>query len=164
MPKKSFFNTFVIITVLGMIVSVTMLFSKYPALNAPVADFSFQDANDQTGHLYQFTHQKVMLHFWASWCLPCRTELPRLFHAASRMPKTAFVMVSTDKNKQDMLNFLLPYKAHIPNNVIIISDPNKTISLDHFKVDQYPETIILNANKTIAYHFYGAIDWENIHE
>jgi thiol-disulfide isomerase/thioredoxin len=152
-------NITILSILIGLIIAATVILTGNQQHN--VKDFSYVDAENHSGHLYQFTNQPVILHFWATWCIPCREELPQLIKKAAKMPNTVFLLISVDQNKQAMLNFLGSYKA---NNLVIINDPNETITKDHFNIDQFPETIILNKDKTIAQHLYGATDWENMHE
>jgi len=125
-----------------------------------IDDFNYIDENSQSGHLYEFTNKPVTLHFWASWCVPCREELPKLIDKAIRSPERVFLLISIDKDKQAMWSLLEPKRHQLTDNIVIIHDPAFAITRDHFKVDGFPETIILNKDKTIARHIYGAADWE----
>lgn len=159
MPK----NALILFSVFGLILAVALGSNLFTAVNKPVPDFSYVDSDGKSGTLYQFQDKPVILHFWASWCLPCRDELPQLIEKASNSPDRVFMLISVDQRKEAMMAFLEPQKIPLSDNIVVIHDP-KTVITDHFKVDGFPETIILNKNKTIARHIYGAADWEKIDE
>ena len=55
-----------------------------PLLNQPAPDISGRDLSGRTINLAQYRGRPVIVNFWASWCIPCRTEFP-LFRQARAM-------------------------------------------------------------------------------
>src|SRR5579859_3070712 len=53
-----------------------------PPDGALAPDFQFSMADGTTRKLSDFRGKKVLLNFWATWCYPCRTEMPDLQRAA----------------------------------------------------------------------------------
>lgn len=55
-----------------------------PQLGAPAPDFTLMDLDGQPWTLSQFRGKPVLLNFWATWCPPCRKEMPDLQRFAAR--------------------------------------------------------------------------------
>ncbi|MFV1997408.1 MAG: TlpA family protein disulfide reductase [Acidiferrobacterales bacterium] len=75
--------------------------AKAPGLRLANADGEVTDLRDLRGNW-------VMVHFWASWCGPCRKELPSVQRMAQQVvPKEIkLVMVNTAENEDDIISFL----------------------------------------------------------
>ncbi len=84
-------------------------FKKYlsirPDDNAPLPNLSLLTPNNTTQSLFDSTSKIHMLVFWASWCLPCRKEIPLLKELAIKYkePGLKMVSVSIDENKEAWL-------------------------------------------------------------
>ncbi len=53
----------------------------HPLLDKPAPDFALADLEGRTVRLSEYRGRPVVVNFWASWCVPCKTEFP-LFKAA----------------------------------------------------------------------------------
>ena len=71
-------------------------------LGKMVQDFSLPDTTGQVRRLSSFIKPYTIIHFWASWCLPCREHSPELvaFRRATDVNQVQFVGISLDENKQ----------------------------------------------------------------
>jgi len=83
---------------------VTMALSLYPpgyARDSGKADLSLKDLNGKHVHLRDYQGKVVVLNFWATWCGPCREEMPRLAAAEKEYgPQgVVFLGVSLDDDK-----------------------------------------------------------------
>ncbi len=73
-------------------------------------DFSIKDLNGRKIDFEQFKNKVVFLNLWATWCGPCRAEMPtiqKLFEKMADDPNVVFVMLSIDKDKD--LNKVVRY-------------------------------------------------------
>src|SRR5258708_2108221 len=66
------------------------------SLTAPAPLFNWKDFNDKNHKLSDLSGRVVVVHFWATWCVPCREEFPKLLKAANQHPEITFVAVSGD--------------------------------------------------------------------
>ncbi len=127
-----------------------------PAQAAPDVTFTLQDGrtlklNDLRGHT-------ILLHFWASWCAPCREEFPRLLETIKKSDaNTILLAVSGDAKKKDMQRFLAPYTHELSSpKVLIAQDPEHRLIEGVFQTFKYPETIVIAPDFTMQKKIIGA--------
>jgi thiol-disulfide isomerase/thioredoxin len=72
----------------------------------PVAAISFADAQGQARSLADFSGKVVVLNIWATWCVPCRKEMPALDRLQATLGGSDFevVPVSVDRGGIDAVN------------------------------------------------------------
>jgi cytochrome c biogenesis protein CcmG, thiol:disulfide interchange protein DsbE len=56
-------------------------------------DFSVTDLNEQTLQLSRYRGKVVLLNFWATWCSPCRSEIPRFVELQNKYDKEGFEII-----------------------------------------------------------------------
>jgi thiol-disulfide isomerase/thioredoxin len=71
-------------------------------LNQPMPDFTLPDAN---GQMVKFNdvcreHKLVMINFWASWCTPCRMEMPQLERVYAENRADGFLLLSINEDEE----------------------------------------------------------------
>lgn len=103
--------------------------------------------------------RNVILNVWATWCEPCRKEMPSLERvAANTAPdKLAVVGVAIDTDYNLVREFLLRYGIHFQN----LSDPGGRITGEALDVKFLPETFLISRNGSIAARFLGPRDWSS---
>jgi thiol-disulfide isomerase/thioredoxin len=97
----------------------------------------------------------VLLHFWATWCPPCRDELPGLLELRDQASGLSVVALSVDKNWRDVRAF---FGGTIPGAVF--RDPVGALQR-HYDVTTLPDTYLLNHDGVARVRFRGARDWSS---
>lgn len=124
-------------------------------------DFSYTDIYGQEGKL-SLLEGPAVVHFWATWCAPCREEMPALMQKVEQNPETHFILVANDSDKDKVMAFMAPYQQSLKNpNIVLFLDKNSQVT-DSFKVSAFPESFILRADKTLKQWFKGAVNWESL--
>lgn len=97
----------------------------------------------------------VVVNLWASWCGPCRDEIPTLTEAAQRQdPARAVVLgINAEDTEADATNFL----TEMPFPYASLRDPSPATAMA-FRVRGYPSTLILDRQGRIAARYPGAIE------
>jgi cytochrome c biogenesis protein CcmG/thiol:disulfide interchange protein DsbE len=95
----------------------------------------------------------LVVNFWASWCVPCKEEAPRLNAAARRHGgRVAFLGIDVQDFKSDARRFLRRYGV----NYVSVRDPGDT-TYTAYGLTGLPETYFVDRNGRIAAHVIGAI-------
>lgn len=134
-------------------------------LSAPAPDFAWKAFDGSSHSLKELAGHPVVLHFWASWCEPCREEFPRLLKAAAENKDVMFLTIASDETLEKPKQYvtMAPKLSGInaPANVLYAWDPDKAITYDLFFTSLYPESILIDAKQNLRRKFPGAVDWES---
>ena len=128
----------------------------------PVPDFKWQDFTDKTHDIKELSGKVVILHFWATWCVPCRKEFPKLINAAKLLgDNVVFLTISVDDDTKTADNFIAKLNIEKPNNLLFAIDKDRKIAFDIFQTVAYPETIIIDTKQQMRQKFIGSVNWES---
>ena len=110
-----------------------------------------QEAFDR--ELRQRRGKPVVINQWASWCPPCRDELPYFSQLAKRYQgKVAFLGINATDNEGDARRFLAEYPTPFPH----FADPNADIARSVGAGQSWPTTVFYDANGERSYIRQGA--------
>tara|TARA_B100000674_G_C37520351_1_gene769083 strand:+ start:180 stop:707 length:528 start_codon:yes stop_codon:yes gene_type:complete len=98
-------------------------------------------------------NKKVLINFFASWCLPCKVEHPLLFDLSNNYPNLYLLGFNHKDKENDAKQYLS--KDGNPYNFVGI-DSDGMIALE-FGVFGLPETFLINENGKIIYKFMGPL-------
>jgi len=124
-------------------------------LTATAADFHWQDARGASHSLKEYAGQPLILHFWATWCPPCRAELPQLAAWKKEHPNITMLPVSLDEQPDVAIAYLKSQGISLPANT---GDTGAAMQLG---VRGLPSTFIIAANGEIEQRYIGAQSWRN---
>lgn len=105
-----------------------------------------------------YAGKTVVLNVWATWCPPCRAELPSLQAMQERLDGDRFAVVglSIDKDADFVREFLRETGVDYPNYI----DGDRAIAGRVLQVESYPQTLIVHADGSIVERIIGARQWE----
>lgn len=125
------------------------------AMNEPAPDFTLKSRQGENLRLEDFRGEVVMLNFWASWCGPCRQEMPLMDDIYSKYKDLGFTVlaVNVDENAEDAHRFL----AKVPVSYPILYDPESQVS-ELYSVQAMPTTVMIDrdGNARFLHHGYQA--------
>ena len=96
----------------------------------------------------------VLVNFWASWCAPCRDEMPALAALAQSTPNLKLVTIAVADRETDIRRFL----DAIGLNPTVVADPEQRIA-HAWHVGMLPTTIVLDTEHQPRYRVRGEMDW-----
>jgi peroxiredoxin len=118
----------------------------------PAPDFALKSSSGQNMRLSEYRGDVVMINFWATWCGPCRQEMPLLDELYSRYERVGFnllgVNIDDDSNRaMEMINEL---GVSFP----VLFDATKEVSR-LYQVDAMPVTVIVDREGNVRHVHQG---------
>jgi thiol-disulfide isomerase/thioredoxin len=92
--------------------------------------------------------QYVMLEFWASWCGPCRAEIPHLKQVLKKFPKFKIVSVSIDDNKKEWKKAIAEEKPMWTQ--VCLPKGMKDVAMDKYNVQGVPHCLLIDKKGRIV--------------
>ena len=122
------------------------------AINVPAPDFTLESRSGENLRLEDHRGEVVMLNFWASWCGPCRQEMPLMDELYSQYKDLGFTIlaVNVDENREEAHRFL----DKVPVNYPILYDPESSVS-ELYEVQAMPTTVMIDRDGNARYLHYG---------
>ena len=130
-------------TRLGLVTLTTVILAS--AVNAagdpPAPAFSLPARGGSTIDLSQYKGQVVMINFWASWCVPCRQEMPLLDSIYKKYKPLGFTLLSVnvEPEQKDAENFLKQTPVTFP----VVFDAKSQVS-SLYNVQGMPTTVFID--------------------
>ena len=116
------------------------------------------DLKGQQHLLANYRGKPLLINFWASWCPPCRAELPALNRAWAVLQDqgVAMLAVNVGEEKRAVSAFLQDYPIDFP---VLLDE--KGVSMQSWKIKGMPTTVILNPEGNIVHHIAGERIWDD---
>ena len=119
------------------------------------------DTVDMKGDVWSLSKQKgqvVFVNFWATWCAPCREEMPSMQRLYAKMPKDKFKMVALyNRDTPELVkNFVTKLGITIP-----ILDDQQNILGERYGLTGLPETFIVDKRGVLREKFIGPKEWDS---
>ncbi|MFC1748743.1 TlpA family protein disulfide reductase [Pseudomonadota bacterium] len=120
----------------------------------PAPDFTLKSRSGENIKLSELRGQVVMLNFWASWCGPCRQEMPILEKLYQRYNQVGFTIlgINVEADSNEALHWLKNMDVTFP---ILLDTMNKTSEL--YSVMAMPTTLLIDRDGNIRYMHKGYI-------
>ena len=149
------------IAILALVFGVVwMQSSKYEPLTVGkvAPDFKLPDLNEKDIRLSDFRGKVVFLNFWATWCKPCREEMPSMEILYKNFEKDGLVIlaISIDRvtTKKDIPPFVKALNLTFP---ILVDSWGQTDK--RYKLMGVPETYIIDQQGILREKVIGPRDW-----
>ena len=119
-------------------------------------DFTLKDLDNKRISLKSYRGKVVMLNFWATWCTPCRLEMPSMEKLHRQFKDKGFVVlaVAAGEKAEGVTAFVKEY--HITFSTLLDTDQGVA---EDYKVWALPTTYFINAEGKIIGRVNGSRDW-----
>ena len=121
-------------------------------------DFTLQALNDSSYTLSKMAGTVVLINFWATWCGPCRMEIPEFneLHKSYHEKGLEILGISVSDNKKQLKNFAKSFAVDYPLLYGSARDMNK-IMKDYGGVYAVPSSFLIGKEGSIIWSYPGAI-------
>ena len=151
-----------ILVVLLLFASFTTLASDQiltpvsPRIKAPA--FSLLDIDGNKHRLKSYRGKVVIVNFWATWCPPCRLEIPSMQRAWKKLKNknVAMLAINVGENDDTIFTFSAEYEMDFP----ILMDKNSSV-VRSWPVSALPTTYVVDRKGRLAYRAIGDRQWDN---
>jgi thiol-disulfide isomerase/thioredoxin len=121
-------------------------------------DIPIYDQADQPQSIGDLKGKWVVLNFWATWCAPCRHEMPSLDRLQTAMPELVVLPVATGRNSVDGINAFFADAGVV--NLPVLRDPRSELARN-MAVLGLPVTVILNPQGQEVARLIGDAEWDS---
>jgi thiol-disulfide isomerase/thioredoxin len=109
--------------------------------------------------LDDYRERVVLLHFFATWCEPCRRELVALEQVSHRFVGQALAILAVDVGEPE--SRIRGFFAQLPVAFPILLDPDRS-AMQAWRVSIFPSTYILGVGRHRIWRAEGELDWSDI--
>ncbi len=130
-------------------------FSAIPAtVNYPAPELPLQDLAGKSASLTDYRGSVVMVNLWATWCPPCKAEMPALETFYEKYKGYGFVLIGI--NQEETRETVAPFVKEFGLTFPIWLD-EKYLAQRMFKTENLPSSFIVDRNGTVRLMWVGAI-------
>ncbi|OGW52252.1 MAG: hypothetical protein A2Z50_08315 [Nitrospirae bacterium RBG_19FT_COMBO_42_15] len=129
---------------------------KPVVIGGPAPDFELKDLSKKSMKLSDYKGKVVFLNFWATWCKPCKEEMPsmELLYKAMKGKDFEMLAVSIDRDIAKVEPFIKELKLTFPVALDFMGKADR-----RYKLTGVPETYIIDQNGVIVEKILGPRDW-----
>jgi peroxiredoxin len=147
-----------IVAVVGLLAAVAGCQQGGALVGKPAPEFSLADLKGNAVRLANLKGKVVFVNVWATWCEPCRQEMPAMQALYETLAGGDFTMlaVNSDQSGRDVVEkFVATLELTFP----VLPDPDLQVA-GRYKVTGYPETFVIDRNGTVVAHEIGPRHWD----
>jgi thiol-disulfide isomerase/thioredoxin len=128
----------------------------------PAPALALKDLDGKMHDLKDYRGKVVLVNFWATWCPPCRAEMPSMQRLKTMMRDKPFAILAVDmaETEKEIRDFLKEFKDTKIDFTIQL-DP-KGAALKDWKVHVFPTSFLVDAEGNIRYGVAGSIEWDEV--
>ena len=118
-----------------------------PLTGSPAPDFTLTNTQGKSITLSDLKNQPVLINFWATWCGPCRTEMPAIEAAYQKYKSDglAVLAVDADESKQEVVNF----GNSLNLTFDLLLDPGNSVN-DLYRIRAYPSSFFIGRDGLVV--------------
>ena len=165
LPLLSFITFLSVLSVFA-VENISAVEDPYEALRVvkpktvkPAPLFTLKGLDGEKINLQDYKGKTVLLNFWATWCVPCKEEMPAMQKLYNAFEEKGFVIlaVSLDKGERmEVISFVNEHSLTFP----VLLDPGQRARKKYF-VTALPTSYLIGPEKKLKGFISGARDWDS---
>jgi peroxiredoxin len=128
--------------------SLSADFIKNEAKRKRAPEFELTDASGATVKMSDYKGKVVLLDFWATWCVPCKTEIPWFVEFADKYKKDGLEVLGVSMDKEGWA-VVKPYLDSMKVNYPVVLG-NKRVGYLYGDIDGLPVTLLIDRDQKVA--------------
>jgi len=124
----------------------------------PAPDFELPDTDGKTHRLSAYRGKTVIVNFWATWCPPCREEIPSMNRAWQQLRDEDVIMLAVNLGEDEDTIFV--FTADYPADFPLLLDRDGAV-VEQWPVKGLPTTYVIAPDGSIAYRAIGGRAWDD---
>lgn len=132
-----------------------------PKVGMRAPDFALPDVRTGTlVRLSDFRGRPVLINFWATWCGPCRVEMPELEAAYKRYGDQGFTVIAVDVKIDEDIPVVVAFVDELGLTFPVVRDVTGDVEIELYNVLGYPTSVFVDRNGIIRYVHRGPLTRE----
>jgi len=166
-PKAPLRGLFLILCVFSTIVPISRVQAASLEERLGISVFDAREkapeisAPDLSGHdlrLSDFRGKVILLNFWATWCDPCRKEIPSLIALQKKLSAEPFVVVSVAMDRR--IAHIAPFAGKYHISYPVLEGRKGKVDSRYYGLG-LPQTYVIDKNGTLIGRVVGGRDWDS---
>jgi peroxiredoxin len=124
----------------------------------PAPDFSLVDMDGEVYRLSDLRGRVVIVNFWATWCPPCREEMPSMQRAWEQLEAEGIVMLGINVGEDE--DTIFEFTANYPVDFPLLLDRDSKI-IGQWPVRGLPTTYVVDPDGRLVYQAIGSREWDD---
>ncbi len=132
-------------------------YAPEPGNHAPL--FTLKDTQGTNVSFSDFKGKVVLINFWATWCGPCKAEMPSLNNLYKALKDKGFAVlaISTDSSEKPVRSFVAERGISFP----VLMDKDKTVYSDKYAVFGLPMSFLIDRDGVVVGRVVGEVKWDS---
>ena len=117
---------------------------------------ALEDLEGRTHSLADYRGKVVLVNFWATWCEPCRAEMPSMERLRARLSAQPFAVLGV--NMAEPLSRIEKFTAALPVGFTLLRDRDGATA-KAWRARVLPASFLVDRDGRVRYYVYGEVDW-----
>jgi thiol-disulfide isomerase/thioredoxin len=124
--------------------------------------FELRDADGNIARIADYKGKVVLINFWATWCVPCKEEIPWLIEFERKYKDEGFAVIGIDRDETGW-PFARPYMQKMGMNYRVVIGDRRT-AYKYGAADSLPATYLIDKQGRVAAIHFGLVSRKKVEE